>query len=40
MEDLLKKVSGGLEGVALDIVNAASGALKDKLAEAFARSKG
>ncbi|HDM8194168.1 TPA: NACHT domain-containing protein [Vibrio harveyi] len=36
MEDLLKKVSGGLEGVALDIVNAASGALKDKLAEAFA----
>ncbi len=36
MEDLLKKASGGLEGVALDIVNAASGALKDKLAEAFA----
>ncbi|MGR2701752.1 hypothetical protein [Vibrio campbellii] len=36
MEDLLKKASGGLEGVALDIVNAASGPLKNKLAQAFA----
>jgi hypothetical protein len=36
MEDLLKKATGGLEGVALDIVNAASGILKEKLTEAFA----
>lgn len=36
MEDLLKKATGGLEGVALDIVNASSGILKKKLTEAFA----
>ncbi|WP_413766393.1 NACHT domain-containing protein [Vibrio vulnificus] len=39
MKDLLKKASGGLEGVALDIVNAASGVLKEKLAEAFAMER-
>ncbi|PSV04324.1 histidine kinase [Photobacterium leiognathi subsp. mandapamensis] len=39
MEDLLKKATGGLEGIALDIINAASGVLKDKLAEAFAIEK-
>ena len=36
MEDLLKKATGGLEGVVLDIVNASSGILKKKLTEAFA----
>lgn len=36
MDDLLKKATGGLDGVAADIINAASGKFKEKLSEAFA----